>query len=155
MISAVLFCSCIVVPTENTLYLHGFEVALVYSADLPGRGHPCFEGHSNRTWLWAEACSTAEHHWKLGIMFSVKTSCRSHLLLPLYGIFPQNILSISPKGFNAFMSITSTWKEQCTSTGTFAQTELVFLREGGNWAEIDSETLFTFLIGLAYNIEKG
>ena len=25
------------VPTENTLYFHGFEVALVYSAGPPGR----------------------------------------------------------------------------------------------------------------------
>lgn len=27
--------------------------------------------------------------------------------------------------------------------------------EGGDWAEIVSKVLFTFLIGLAYNVKKG
>lgn len=102
-----LWCTEIMVPTENTLYCHSFEVVLVYSADPPGRGHSCFEEPSNRTWLWAEDCSTAQRHWKLEIRFSVKTSCRFHLLLPLHGTFPQN-LSISPKGFNTFVLITLT-----------------------------------------------
>lgn len=65
---------------------------------------------------------------------------------------------VSPGGFSTFMLIISAslsaWSQQCTSIGTFAHTELVVLMEGGTWAEMLSNMLFTFLIGLAYNIKK-